>query len=160
MSSGHDAVVVGAGQNGLTCGCYLARAGLDVLVLEQYHTLGGMTLTEELTLPGFRSDVHASGYQLANISPVPDELELARHGVELIEPVRGTIPHGAMIRYQSGSMRPIPELGGYRSPVPNVYLCGSGTHPGAGVSMGSGRNASEVICADLGLEFAPRVRAA
>jgi phytoene dehydrogenase-like protein len=45
-----------------------------------------MTTTEELVAPGFWSDVHASGYQLANISPVPGELELESHGVELIEP--------------------------------------------------------------------------
>src|SRR5262249_21642470 len=53
-----------------------ARAGLKVLVLEQYHTVGGMTVTEEQTLPGFWSDIHASGYQLANLSPVPNELGL------------------------------------------------------------------------------------
>lgn len=86
MQPNHDAIIIGAGQNGLACACYLAAAGLDVLVLERYHTLGGMTLTEELTLPGFLSDVHASGYQLANISPVPDELGLLSRGVELIEP--------------------------------------------------------------------------
>ena len=86
MSMGYDAVVVGAGHNGLTCACYLAKAELKVLVLERYHDVGGMTLTEELTLPGFRSDVHASGYQLANLSPVPGELELEKHGLELIEP--------------------------------------------------------------------------
>ena len=57
-----------------------------MLVVEQYHVVGGMTITEELAAPGFRSDVHASGYQLANISPVPAELDLAGHGVELIEP--------------------------------------------------------------------------
>src|SRR5215208_277038 len=86
MSMGYDAVVIGAGHNGLTCACYLAKAGLKVLVLERYHHVGGMTLTEELTLPGFRSDVHASGYQLANLSPVPCELKLEKHGLELIEP--------------------------------------------------------------------------
>lgn len=84
----YDAIVIGAGQNGLTCACYLAKAGLSVLVLEQYHAIGGMTISEELTLPGFQSDVHATGYQLANISPVPVDLDLAGHGVELIEPER------------------------------------------------------------------------
>ncbi len=86
MPAEYDAIIVGAGHNGLTCACYLAEAGLKVLVLEKYHGVGGMTLTEELTLPGFRSDVHASGYQLANLSPVPRELELEKHGLEIIEP--------------------------------------------------------------------------
>ena len=44
-----DAIVIGAGHNGLTCACYLARPGLTVLVLEQYHTPGGMTVTEDIT---------------------------------------------------------------------------------------------------------------
>jgi phytoene dehydrogenase-like protein len=85
MSNSYDAIVIGGGHNGLTCACYLARAGLDVLVLEQYHTVGGMTVTEEVTLPGFWSDLHASGYQLANLSPVPRELGLLDR-YELIEP--------------------------------------------------------------------------
>src|SRR5437870_4399649 len=85
MPHSYDAIVIGAGHNGLTCACYLARAGLKVLVLEQYHTVGGMTVTEEETLPGFWSDIHASGYQLANLSPVPHELSLLDR-YELIEP--------------------------------------------------------------------------
>ena len=83
---GYDAIVVGAGHNGLTCACYLAKAGLSVLVLEQYGQIGGLTRSEELTLPGFRSDVHAYGYQLAHLSPAPRELELARHGFALRRP--------------------------------------------------------------------------
>jgi phytoene dehydrogenase-like protein len=73
MPSGYDSVVIGAGHNGLTCACYLAKAGLKVLVLEQYLQ------------------------------------------------------------------------------IPNVYLCGAGSHPGSGVTMAPGRNAAQVICADLGL---------
>ena len=65
--------------------------------------------------------------------------------------IHETICHGAMLPYQTGSMRPIPEMGHYRSPMANVYLCGSGSHPGPGVSLVPGRNAAETICADLGL---------
>ncbi len=86
FSSEYDAIIIGAGHNGLTCGCYLAKAGLRVLVLEEYHDIGGMTITEEITLPGFKSDIHAFGYQLANTSPVPKELGLDRFGFELIYP--------------------------------------------------------------------------
>jgi beta-carotene ketolase (CrtO type) len=59
----------------------------------------------------------------------------------------------AFLPYQSGSQRPIPELGQYKTPVPNVYLCSSGSHPGPGVSMAPGRNAAQVIFGDLGLDF-------
>jgi phytoene dehydrogenase-like protein len=86
MPTIYDAVVIGAGHNGLTCACYLAKAGLSVLVVDQYHMVGGMTVTEEITLPGFRNDLHAFGYQFANLSPVPKELGLADHGFELIRP--------------------------------------------------------------------------
>ena len=78
--------MIGAGHNGLTCACYLAKAGSKVLVLEEYHSIGGMTITEEITLPGLKSDVHAFGYQLANFPPVPTELELGTYGFELIRP--------------------------------------------------------------------------
>src|SRR5215471_549636 len=99
MPHHYDAIIIGAGHNGLTCASYLATAGLKVLVLEQYHQIGGMTVTEEETLPGFWSDIHASGYQLANLSPVPNELGLLDR-YELIEPeipFSHAFPDGNMI---------------------------------------------------------------
>ena len=53
MSGKYDAIIVGAGHNGLVAACYLARAGLRVLVLERRHIIGGATVTEEL-IPGFK----------------------------------------------------------------------------------------------------------
>ena len=50
----YDAIIVGGGHNGLTCGAYLARAGKKVLVLERRHLIGGAAVTEEFT-PGFRA---------------------------------------------------------------------------------------------------------
>ncbi|UCE64552.1 MAG: NAD(P)/FAD-dependent oxidoreductase, partial [Nitrospirota bacterium] len=86
MPAQYDAIIIGSGHNGLTCACYLAKAGLKVLVLEQYHSIGGMTNTEEITLPGFKSDTHAICIQFANFSPVPLELQLDEYGFELIHP--------------------------------------------------------------------------
>ena len=84
MAPKYDAVIIGSGHNGLTCACYLAKAGLKVLVLERSHTFGGMTNTEEITLPGFKSDIHAICFQVANFSPALGELNLAQHGFKLI----------------------------------------------------------------------------
>ncbi len=81
-----DAVVIGAGHNGLICACYLAKAGLRTLVLERGDAVGGMTISEELAAPGHLSDVHASGYLVAKLSPAPAELGLAEHGLTLITP--------------------------------------------------------------------------
>jgi len=115
MSRAYDAIVIGAGHNGLTCACYLARAGLRILVLEQYHQVGGMTVTEEETLPGFWSDIHASGYQLANLSPVPYELGLLDR-YELIEPeipFSHAFPDGSIISVNRDIERTVAEISRY-----------------------------------------------
>ncbi len=81
-----DAVVVGAGPNGLAAAIELARAGRSVLVLERAGTVGGGTRTAELTLPGYRHDVCSAIHPLALGSPFLRTLPLADHGLELIEP--------------------------------------------------------------------------
>jgi beta-carotene ketolase (CrtO type) len=71
-----------------------------------------------------------------------------------INSIKGTLTSGAILPYQSGWMRPIPQLGSYKIPsIPNAYLCGSGSHPGLGVSMAPGRNAAQVILRDLGIDL-------
>ncbi|HEY6587031.1 MAG TPA: hypothetical protein VIY98_01965 [Nitrososphaeraceae archaeon] len=62
----------------------------------------------------------------------------------------GTLSCGAVTPYQVSNMRPIPELSNYKIPsIQNVYLCGSGSHPGPGVSMAPGRNAAHVILSNI-----------
>ena len=56
MAERYDAIIIGGGHNGLTCGAYLARAGLKTLVLERRPVLGGAAVTEEV-VPGFKFSV-------------------------------------------------------------------------------------------------------
>lgn len=81
-----DAVVVGAGPNGLAAAVVLARAGLSVHVYEQADRLGGGARTEELTLPGFRHDVCSAVHPMAIASPFFDAFDLPAHGVEMLQP--------------------------------------------------------------------------
>ena len=78
------AVVAGAGHNGLVCACYLARAGLEVLVVEQSARPGGGARTEE-TVPGYRFDTHSVAHNIINMTPIPAELRLAESGLRYRE---------------------------------------------------------------------------
>ena len=89
-----DAVVVGAGHNGLVAANLLADAGWDVEVLEATGEAGGSVRTAELTLPGFRNDVFSAFYPLAAASPVLRRLELERHGLAWVHaPLVVAHPH-------------------------------------------------------------------
>jgi len=77
-----DAVVVGGGHNGLTAAAYLARANLQVAVLEKRHVLGGAAVTEEI-VPGFKFS-RASYLQSLLRPGIIQELDLQRHGLKLL----------------------------------------------------------------------------
>ena len=81
-----EAVVIGAGQNGLAAAIRLAEAGLPVTVLEAAPSPGGAVKTGELTLPGFRHDTYSAVYPATAASPVFARMPLHRHGLEWIHP--------------------------------------------------------------------------
>jgi phytoene dehydrogenase-like protein len=95
LTQRYDAVVIGGGHNGLISAAYLARAGLETLVLERRHVLGGAAVTEEI-VPGFRFSV--ASYVVSLLRPeIIRELELPRHGLDIL-PLDGTftpLPEGA-----------------------------------------------------------------
>lgn len=84
--NGIDAVVVGAGPNGLAAAIEMARAGRTVRVYEAADTVGGGTRSAELTLPGFVHDVCSAAHPLGIASPFFRSLDLARHGLEWVQP--------------------------------------------------------------------------
>ena len=86
MSSRADVVVAGAGHNSLVAAAYLAKAGLQVLVLEARPVVGGNTATEELTLPGFLHDSCSTAHNLIQASPAIRELRLEEYGLEYVHP--------------------------------------------------------------------------
>jgi phytoene dehydrogenase-like protein len=78
----YDAVIIGGGHNGLTCGAYLARAGLKTLVLERREVIGGAAVTEEI-VPGFKFSVFS--YLMSLLHPrVIADLELRKYGFEVL----------------------------------------------------------------------------
>ena len=97
-----DVVVVGGGHNGLVAACYLAGAGLDVLVLEQSDRLGGGSRTEEL-VPGYRFNTHSAAHNIINMTDIPAELDLEGAGLVYreMDPFSVSVPSdgGEIIRF-------------------------------------------------------------
>ena len=73
----YDAIVIGAGHHGLILGSYLARAGLDVLLVERRLTYGGGLSTREVTLPGFYHNLHSINHFHISETPWFSDLGLA-----------------------------------------------------------------------------------
>ncbi|OJY88985.1 MAG: FAD-dependent oxidoreductase [Lysobacterales bacterium 63-13] len=101
-----DAIIIGAGHNGLVCATYLAKAGLKVSVLERRAVVGGAAVTEEFH-PGFRNSVAA--YTVSLLQPkVIKDLDLHGHGLHIVERKLGNflpLPDGRSLRVGAGITR-------------------------------------------------------
>jgi phytoene dehydrogenase-like protein len=90
-AQGFDAIVIGAGHNGLVCAAYLAGAGMSVCVLERRKAVGGAAVTEEFH-PGFRNST--ASYTVSLLAPeVIADLRLAEHGLRIVKrPLANFLP--------------------------------------------------------------------
>ena len=89
-----DGIFVGGGHNSLVAAAYLARCGLNILILEANEKLGGGVTTEEVTLPHFRHNLHAFFVRWTADYTIWHDLDLDRYGVHAIYPeVQNAVPH-------------------------------------------------------------------
>src|SRR5215203_1679457 len=83
MTRVRDAIVVGGGHNGLVCAAYLARAGLDTLVLEARDLTGGCASTVDAV--GAKVNICNCDHLAFRTTPIAEELDLASHGLRYID---------------------------------------------------------------------------
>jgi len=123
-----DAIVVGAGPNGLSAAIALARAGLHVVVYEAQSSIGGGCRSEALTLPGFVHDVCSAVHPMGIASPFFRSLPLHQHGLAWIEspamlahPFDGETPAALVRRSGSDTARDLEaDADGYQRLIGSV----------------------------------------
>ncbi len=82
-----DIIIIGAGHNGLVCAAYLLKAGYQVLLLEKRSVPGGAATTEEAMpeeAPNFKFNLCAIDHEFIHLSPVVEELDLKRYGLDYL----------------------------------------------------------------------------
>ena len=86
MTRTYDAIVIGAGHNGLCLAAYLQRAGLKTAIVERRHEEGGGANTEEPLLPGFRHNMHAQYMEFFDVMPMIQDFKLDEIGLRTVMP--------------------------------------------------------------------------
>jgi phytoene dehydrogenase-like protein len=119
----YDAIVVGAGHNGLTAAAYLARAGLRTLAVERRGVVGGCCVTEEIA-PGCRAST--TSYIASMLRPeVIRDLRLRRHGLRMVpcEPgLQLAFPDGEILPWWSSAERTAAEIARLSPPDARAFL--------------------------------------
>lgn len=106
----HDVVIVGAGHNGLVCACYLAKAGLDVCLVERRSFVGGAVISREVW-PGYK--VSVASYWMSLLQPkIMLDLDLLDNGIEVIPvpPSFQPFENGKSIVYWADEKRMMEEI--------------------------------------------------
>ncbi len=97
----YDVIVIGSGHNGLVAAAYLCKWGYKTIVFERRNTIGGAVCTEEM-FNGFKMDVGGSAHFMIHHTPIVQDLELYRYGLEYIpmEPfMSAPFPDGTVIKF-------------------------------------------------------------
>jgi phytoene dehydrogenase-like protein len=119
----YDAIIIGAGHNGLTAAAYLARAGLSVLIVERREIVGGCCVTEEIA-PGCR--VSTTAYIASMLRPeIIRDLHLADFGLRMVpcDPaIQVAFPDGKVVPWWAGRERAVAEFRKYSSKDAETFV--------------------------------------
>ena len=85
-----DVAIIGGGPNGLITAAYLAKAGLDVVLLERRYEVGGGLATEEILFPSYYANTHATYHLMVDYMPPLVDFDLANHSLQFVKPHRQT----------------------------------------------------------------------